>query len=141
MLAGEQTSVRPEEVHTLASLRASLDGKGPTLVLADPGCNLDKRDTLITPGLLDRWVTRPLDPLHQHALRGAGRVGRSDPGLDRSRRGQAFEQEVAAKTGLDVGHACVQHTPGLRAKSIPQRLDNLGPAPFDGERGGSETPR
>lgn len=37
------------------------------LVLADPGCNLDKRDTLVTPALLDRWVTRPLDPLQQAA--------------------------------------------------------------------------
>lgn len=38
-----------------------------TLVLADPGCNVDKRDTLITPGLLQRWVSRPLEPLQQTA--------------------------------------------------------------------------
>ena len=31
------------------------------LVLADQGCNLDKRDVLVGPALLDRWVDRPLD--------------------------------------------------------------------------------
>lgn len=36
-------------------------------MLSDPGCNLDKRDNLVTPALLDRWVTRPLDPLQQAA--------------------------------------------------------------------------
>jgi HD-GYP domain-containing protein (c-di-GMP phosphodiesterase class II) len=36
ILAGARSGARSEEVHTLASLVASLDGKGPTLVLADP---------------------------------------------------------------------------------------------------------
>ncbi len=37
MLAGEPLAAPTEEVHTLASLRGSLDGKGATLVLADAG--------------------------------------------------------------------------------------------------------
>jgi HD-GYP domain-containing protein (c-di-GMP phosphodiesterase class II) len=36
VLASTRSGARSEEVHTLASLVASLDNKGPTLVLADP---------------------------------------------------------------------------------------------------------
>jgi HD-GYP domain-containing protein (c-di-GMP phosphodiesterase class II) len=36
ILTGARAGVRSEEVHTLASLVASLDNKGPALVLADP---------------------------------------------------------------------------------------------------------
>jgi diadenosine tetraphosphate (Ap4A) HIT family hydrolase len=35
------------------------------LVLADQGCNLAKRDVLVGPALLGRWVDRPLDALQR----------------------------------------------------------------------------
>jgi len=35
------------------------------LVLSDQGCNLDKRDVLVGPALLYRWVDRPLEALQR----------------------------------------------------------------------------
>ena len=76
------------------------------LVLSDPGCNLDKRDTLVTPALLDRWVARPLDPLQQAAdsLTLAPRPPRNAADCDRrlhlpARRGPPLGRPPPTRTG------------------------------------------
>jgi hypothetical protein len=47
------------------------------LVLADQPCNLDKRDVLVGPELLARWVSRPLEPLDRAAEALSWRVDRA----------------------------------------------------------------